>query len=124
MCFKTNNLKIEKIINHLEIIYNETKVGLEDFLNDYSKNVDKVIIDTQVKDGVVYQTGTLSLSLVNDDIMQINIELYFQTSSAYYIKKELSCNNILISDYLNAASIAKLREVKVIKFDIETPKGN
>lgn len=124
MCFKTNNLKIEKIINHLEIIYNETKVGLEDFLNDYSKNVDKVIIDTQVKDGVVYQTGTLSLSLVNDDIMQINIELYFQTSSAYYIKKELSCNNILMSDYLNAASIAKLREVKVIKFDIETPKGN
>lgn len=112
---------VGKIVKNLEIMDNANKLSLEDYINNYSKYVDKIIIDTQLNDKIVYQAGKAVLKVLDDINMQISLELYFQNTEGKYIRKEFESRKFIMTDYLNESAIKELISLNFMSFDIESP---
>lgn len=112
---------VGKIVKNLEIMDNANKLSLEDYINNYSKYVDKIIINTQLNDKIVYQAGKAVLKVLDDINMQISLELYFQNTEGKYIRKEFESRKFIMTDYLNESAIKELISLNFMSFDIESP---
>lgn len=113
--------KISLLMNNLELLYKENKPTFEEFLKDYSSSVDKVILDIQSKENLLFLTGKLKGEVVENELVQFMLELYFKNNEDKFTQKTLSSNPIELADYIKESEIPQVLENQHFEFEIMPP---
>lgn len=123
MC-KANPEKITHIIDKLEALDKLNKQDLESFVNDYSKYIDKEILNTQKNENLMFLSGKAILKVVDSQNMQFSLDVYYRNISDKYINKKMVGNLMEMDDYLTEQAKSFLISKNEMTFDIEAPRDH
>lgn len=120
MC-KPNAEKITHIIDKLEALDKLNKQDLESFVNDYSKYIDKEILNTQKNENLIFLSGKATLKVVDPQNMQFSLDIYYRNTLDKYINKKMEGNLMKMDDYLTEQAKLFLISKNEMTFDIDAP---
>lgn len=117
---------LNKIKKYIINSYENNRMTLEEYLEDYSKKIDKAILDIEKEEQATYITGEASFSAFidgnQDKVMKIKIDLYFQKTEEDYINYPIleELKNKEIEWVLKDEAIEQLIK-EAQNFDIKKP---
>lgn len=105
----------------LDGILNKERLSLNEFIKNYSLNIDKYIIETQNSENIKFIAGNLSINTLNNTVILMVIDLYFKNASGGWINKKTKLPDMEMDAYLNDDAIQYLLNQKSVTFDINPP---
>ena len=111
----------ENILEKGKKLQDEEKQSLPDFINDYSKMIDSLILNIQEKEKLNYIAGTLNINLHPNQKMQLALDLYFKNQLNAWVNKKSLLPMVEMTDCLNDKAISELLQSGDMQLDIEKP---
>lgn len=112
--------KIEDFLPYLISENDKYLKNIPDFVEDFSPKIDSIIEDIEKCKDVEYSVGKLTLSLINNDEMQMTTDLYFRYKNYdEFFNQKIKSSIMDMSLFLTSDSVNELRAIKEISFPIE-----
>lgn len=118
---KLTELAIKTVHEILPALVKFSQSSITQFIDSFSRDTDKFIIQTQNNELIDFVAGYATLNYIEGNQMQVVFDFYFQNPQGEWINKKSQTSVLLIDDYLNEQSKATLLEQKTLKFDIDKP---
>lgn len=114
-------LGLECIADDLLKRYENQRQGLEQFIQQYSTGLDKIILQTEATENLNFQAGKAFLKLLPNDEMQFSADLYYQNQSGAWVNKKTESFRMSLIAYLTDEAISELKQAKEFKFQVDKP---
>lgn len=96
-------------------------MSLEEIAEDYSDNIDEIII-AEEKNGTKFNAGKFKILSVGKNNFALEVELYFKDSDGKWIKRAKTSSPMSSEDWLSADARKILDAEKEKIFDVEPPE--
>ncbi|MBR6013432.1 MAG: hypothetical protein IK062_06580 [Selenomonadaceae bacterium] len=96
-------------------------MSLEEIAEDYSEEIDKIIIE-ELKTGSTFSAGKFKILSVGKNNFALDVELYFKDKDGKWIKRAKTSSPMSSEDWLNDDARKFLDAEKEKIFDVEAPE--
>lgn len=109
---------IRKVID--KIINVAFKSNIKDLAEIYSKDIDNIILKSEMDKSLKYVGGEFIVTYVTDTIFSIKIALYYKNKDDKWVEESYVTSRDM--KLLKEEAVIELKENKKIIYDIEYPK--
>ena len=111
---------LEDVVKQLKNSESDEKLSLNMLADCYTKKIDEIILNQENTFNLKYIAGEMKIHYKNEKFFTIEIYLYFQDEKEEWKKTVMSSPDLNIK-YLNQESVIKLKDKKIVVFEILHP---